>query len=310
MRVGYDPRKGRIKTDAGVTIDRAFLAHVHLNAEQAVAADSDGVAELVLGEEAQTVTEGFTNPAWPRALSVVANVSSVTGDVKITGTNFAGETITETFTLNGKSADNGDLAFKTITKVELPAQSHTPAKQTETIEITGAPNQNGTITVSVTATALGDDSPASVEVALTTTDHDTVTKVAAAIVEALNTDDTISAYFTASNEAGVITLERNEPADNDATLAIAITAGSTGVTTGESTNGTTGVPYDIVYVGWTDKLGLPYMLAHNTVLAAYLNNTKESNAPTVTTDVDEIEKNTIDLNSSLNGTPVDIYLIV
>lgn len=32
--------------------------------------------------------------------------------------------------------------------------------------------------------------------------------------------------------------------------------------------------------------------------------------PTVTVDADEIEKNTIDLNSALDGTQVDAYLIV
>ena len=63
-------------------------------------------------------------------------------------------------------------------------------------------------------------------------------------------------------------------------------------------------------VGWGDKLGLPYMLSHNTILAAYLNNTLEGTAPTVVVDDDEIEKNTIDLHSALNGTVVDAYVIV
>ena len=79
---------------------------------------------------------------------------------------------------------------------------------------------------------------------------------------------------------------------------------------GASTNGTAGVPYDKISVGWGDKLGLPYLLPHNTVQQAYLNNVKESTAPTVTTDNDEIEKNTIDLYSALNGSAVDIYLFV
>jgi hypothetical protein len=67
---------------------------------------------------------------------------------------------------------------------------------------------------------------------------------------------------------------------------------------------------DTVSVGWCDKLGLPYMLAHNTVLLAALDNAREATAPTVTVDADEIEKNTVKLSSALAGAAVDIYLIV
>lgn len=65
-----------------------------------------------------------------------------------------------------------------------------------------------------------------------------------------------------------------------------------------------------VKVGFGDKLGLPYKLAHNTVLAAYLDNTKEGTAPTVAVSATALESNTIDLNSALNGKVVDAYLIV
>lgn len=63
-------------------------------------------------------------------------------------------------------------------------------------------------------------------------------------------------------------------------------------------------------IGWGDKLGLPYKLTHNTVLAACLNNVKESTAPTITFSAAAIESNTIDLNSALDGHVVDVYLIV
>jgi hypothetical protein len=62
-------------------------------------------------------------------------------------------------------------------------------------------------------------------------------------------------------------------------------------------------------IGWGDKLGIPYKLNHNTVLFAFLNNTKEGTAPTVVTNSSVLSKNTIDLNSALNGTKVDVYLI-
>jgi hypothetical protein len=67
-----------------------------------------------------------------------------------------------------------------------------------------------------------------------------------------------------------------------------------------------GATYD---VGITDALGMPYALTHNTVLAAYRNNTKEGTLPTVIVNADWT-KNLVDLSSALNGTPVDVYLIV
>ena len=42
------------------------------------------------------------------------------GNVVITGTDINGATITETFALNGTSAQTGDKAFKTVTNIALP----------------------------------------------------------------------------------------------------------------------------------------------------------------------------------------------
>ena len=67
---------------------------------------------------------------------------------------------------------------------------------------------------------------------------------------------------------------------------------------------------DTVSVGFCDKLGLPYMLDHNTVLMAFRNKVREATAPTVTTSATAIEGNTIKLASALNETQVDIYLMV
>lgn len=62
-------------------------------------------------------------------------------------------------------------------------------------------------------------------------------------------------------------------------------------------------------IGWGDKLGLPTELSHNTVLFAFLNNTKEGTAPTVAVSASAIESNTVDLNSALDGNVVDVYYI-
>lgn len=63
-------------------------------------------------------------------------------------------------------------------------------------------------------------------------------------------------------------------------------------------------------IGFGEKLGLPYKLTHNTVDKTYLNNVLEGTAATVTVSATAIESNTIDLNSALNGTVVDVYLHV
>jgi hypothetical protein len=307
----YNYKMGQtIQTNAeGVSVDRGFIAHYHIPGEDAPAASSNGVLVATkLTDAEQEITAGITNPAVPRNIRINGNVNGITGKVKITGTNFAGKVITEEIQANGTTAKDGNLAFKTVTKIELPIQNNTPAAQTETITVTKAPENGGDITVTVTAAAL--ESPVSVTVTLNTTDHNDVTKTAAAIVTELNDDDDIKAAFTASYEAGVITLTANEPAVDDETLAITVNAGETGMTVGSSTDGTPGAPYEKISVGWGDKLGLPYFLTHNTVLAAYLGGTKEANAPSVSVDADDLENNTIDLHSGLNGTAVDIYLIV
>lgn len=110
--------------------------------------------------------------------------------------------------------------------------------QTETIAVTAACTTDGNLTVAVTSALL--PAPVAVTVAVTTADN-TVTAVAAKIVAALNASPAIAALFTASNSSGTITLTANSTQANDSTLAIAVTVGSTGVTVGDSTNGTAGV---------------------------------------------------------------------
>ncbi|MEN6349333.1 MAG: hypothetical protein ABFD08_08070 [Syntrophomonas sp.] len=313
----YNHKMGqKIQTDApGVSCYRAFLAHFQVAAADAVALSANGVKALTnLGAAAQAIATGIINPAVPRALSIVGNVAGITGDVVITGTNYADGAITETLALNGVTTVNGNKAFKTITKIDLPVQVHTPAAQTETQQITHKADSAGTITIAVTAAALGTASPKSVavEVAL----DDTASEVAALIIEALNNDEDVSAAYIASvTGAGsdTVTLTAKTPLANDATLAMGfVDTDTTGVTAGASTNGTTGVPYDKVSVGWNDKLGLPYKLARNTVQykQTFLNNTVESTEPTVAVSATAVESNTIDLNSALDGHQVDVCLFV
>jgi len=67
---------------------------------------------------------------------------------------------------------------------------------------------------------------------------------------------------------------------------------------------------DEVQVGVANKLGLPYKLNRDTILKAYRNDVLESVHPTVAVDSANIENNTALLDSAMNGTNVNIYLIV
>jgi hypothetical protein len=288
----------------------AFLAHFQVSAENALAADTDGIhAAANLGAAAQEITTGFTDPAVTRSVTITGNVSGIDGVVEIEGLNDFDEVISEELTANGVSTVESIKVYKKVTKVSLQIQDHTPAAQTETKQVTHGATSAGTITLTLTAAGYDGD-PVEVEVEA----EDTVTEVAGKIADALNAQDEFAAMFMASvtgESSDTVTLTAAAPAANDSTLSLAFAdTDTTGVTMGSSTNGTAGVPYDKISVGWGDKLGLPYLLPHNTVQATYLNNVKEATAPTVTTDSDEIEKNTIDLNSALNGSAVDVYLFV
>jgi hypothetical protein len=313
---GYNHKFGqKIMTDIeGVDIDRAFLAHYHIDAEDAPAASSDGVhAAMNLGAAVQAITTGITNPAVPRNIRIDGNVSGINGKVKITGTDFAGTVITEEIQADGTTAKDGALAFKTVTKIDLPVQNHTPAAQTETIQVTQGCSTAGNLTVAVTAAALGQDSPVSVTVPVTT-DDDTAAEVATKIAAGLNADDKIKAVFAATvTGAGndTITLTAKAPAANDNTLAIAVTVGSTGVTVGNSTAGTTGVPYDQISVGWGDKFGLPYKLyADELVILKLFNKAVEATEGTITADATDLAKNVYDPNDTTLGVDIDLYIIV
>lgn len=191
----------RLQTDAGgVTVDRGFMAHLQVSAAAATAADTDGIHAAVTDNGAQQViTTGITQPSVPR--NITATAGGTAGDIKdvqviIEGTNMNGDAITETlpkFTANTAGTVIGSKAFKTVTKITIPAH----------------------------------------------------------------------------------------------------------VGTGATTE-----------IGFGEKIGLPHKLAHNTALAAYLDNAKEGTAPTVTVSATALESNTVDLNSALNGTVVDVYYIV
>ena len=187
----YD-RGQKIKAEGG-PVDMGFIAHVELSADQTVAADADGIAEITMGANKKTVTTGLADMPACRNLTVVGSAAGIIGTLKVTGTNMAGDEIEESFTLNGTTAQTGSKAFASVTKIEVPAKH----------------------------------------------------------------------------------------ADDDA-----------------------------VQIGWGVKFGIPYKLALNTVLAAFVNGSKEGTAPTVAVSASALESNTISMNTAPSGKATHYYLIV
>lgn len=312
----YNPNAGQqIRGGGRARTDMGFIAHFQVLAAKAVAASTNGVMALrALAAAAQAgVSTGLTSPTAPRNLQIVGNVAGINGKVTIHGTNYADEAISEEFTANGVTPVLGNKAFKSVTSVDLPIRNHVPAKQTETKAVTHKADAAGTITLTLTAAGLT-GSPLATEVEVA--QDDTAIQVATKIVAALNAVAAIAAMFILSNEDGAsatVTITAKAYAADDATLSLAfVDTDTTGVTMGASTNGTAGIVEDKISIGWGDKLGLPFKLAHNTVFPGmtYLNNVKEGTDPTVAVSASAVESNTIDLNSALNGTIVDSYLIV
>lgn len=91
-------------------------------------ADTDAVHAAVEDNgESQVITTGITNPPTPRVITATAGGTE--GDikaikVKVEGTNVLGESISEelgAFTVNTPGTKVGAKAFKTVTKITIPA---------------------------------------------------------------------------------------------------------------------------------------------------------------------------------------------
>lgn len=304
----------RITTDCDVAADRAFIAHYSIAAADAVAESDDGVlAATDLNATAQVVTTGLSNPAVPRNVKVKGNASGINNVVKIYGTNFADEAITEEITPNGETAVAGDLAFKTVTKVDLPVEDHTAAKQKTTSAVSAATGP-GTATLLVEGGVFGTEG-IEVDVVLTSGDVATPTAAATAIKNALNADDAFAAHFVATSSTANVIMEARVAAPQDTTVDLTVAdAGETGLVIGTIDVDTVSGVRDRISVGWGRKFGIPYRLAADEqVLLKLVDNAAEGTAGTIAADAVDLEKNVYALHSSttIDGTkPIDLYIIV
>lgn len=124
----YNQKLGiqKLCTDVqGISCLRGFIALFQVAEEDAVASNETGIhAAVALTNAAQEVKTNITNPAVPRNILIKGNAAGIAGDVTINGTNYDGEVISETIALNGSTAVEGAKAFKTVTKIDLPAETH------------------------------------------------------------------------------------------------------------------------------------------------------------------------------------------
>jgi hypothetical protein len=121
----YNQKLGQvIQSDVpGLNADRAFLAHVSLGSP-AAASNTAGHAAITLADGATTeVTDGITNPDVPRAIRIKGNAEGIAGNVVIEGTNELDEAITETIVAADAGVVDGTKAFKTVSKITVPART-------------------------------------------------------------------------------------------------------------------------------------------------------------------------------------------
>jgi len=114
--VKYSKWKGPI----GSTVQPASTTQRTINV--AAISNTAILAATALTTSEQTITTNITNPDVYRVLSVKGNEADMNQTVILIGTNFAGERIADSMTLNGTAVVNGVKPFKTVTKIILPAQ--------------------------------------------------------------------------------------------------------------------------------------------------------------------------------------------
>lgn len=307
-RVPFNPKIGQIKTDAGnFAVDRSFLAHY--STKPAAASTTDVLPFTKLGAAVQNgVLPVGAIPDVPRNVQVDANNSAVKKDIKIYGTNFAGEAIDETIKTNETTAVAGTKAFASITKIDLPIQQNAGAKHKSTVAVSAVTGA-GTAVLEFTSAATG--AAYSINCVLATADIADTTAAAAKIKAVLNANTKFAAAYLADSSTNNVTIERKINENSDTTVNLTVkAAGDTGLVLGTIATDTTAGVCDEVSIGWGSSIGIPYKLSADELVIANLFNNSDD-AGTVTNDATNLEKNVFAVSGTLDGTaPLDLYIVV
>ena len=268
-----------------------------------VTTDNDGLlVDTDLGATTLVINKGeggLVDPDFPRVITVKGNVSGLVKHVLFEGTDFAGAAITDDITMNGASAVESLRAFRTITKITLPALTHTGRKQQETATANGTLSAaSGTVSVTIIAAGM---TGTGVPKLIPTTTGDSASVWAGKVRDALSIDANVLAMFNVSGETTAIILTRKTEEADDGTLNIALANGtSTGViTAGTSVDTVTGVVHDRVRVGFVNKFGLPKVLLNAGLLLVHFYD-GSNDAGTVAIDV-SLSKNIYPLAGTPDG---------
>ena len=90
-----------------------------------------------LVNSALVITTGITQPDMARVLSIVSGGSghNAAGVVVINGTDYRGNTIADTITLNGNTTVNGIKAFASVTSIDMTGVTGNDANNTVSVGI-------------------------------------------------------------------------------------------------------------------------------------------------------------------------------
>lgn len=306
-RIPFNPKIGRIKTDAGnFAVDRSFLAHYSTKPAAASTVNVLPFTKLSATAQAGVIVTKVADV--PRNVQVDANNSGVKKAIKIYGTNFAGEAIDETITTNETTAVAGTKAFASITKVDLPVEHNTGAKHKSTVAVTASTTAGASVLTFVSA-ATGE--AYDITCTFDATQAASTTAAAARIVAVLNADTKFKAAYTATASTADILIERKINENSDDTINLTVKDNGDGDLALGTINKTTVTgKCDEVSIGWGSSIGIPYKLtAAELVIANLFNNADD--AGSVTKDAANLEKNVFAVAGTLDGTaPVDLYIIV
>lgn len=308
-RVPFNPKLGRIKTDGLEPCDRAFMARYSVKPE---AESDDSVGVFPLTAEPQTITVGFEHPDVARNLKIKGTVAQMTGDVKITGTDMSGTTFNETIALNATATTSvaGDYAFYSISKIELPAQYTTPVKQKATVKVS-AITKAGEPVLKFESAATGND-PINIAVVLVAADVESAAACATALAKALNANPVFSSAWGATASGDTLELEALVPDEQDASVDLTVDdADETGLTLGSiNVSATVGVAPDKVKIGLGKRIGIPYRLKYKEQVVVKMTG-GAADGGTIVSDDEDLYKNVLPSNKTINGTNVvDLYIIV
>jgi len=273
------------------------------------AASTTGVHAAVTDNGAQqVVVNGLIGPPFPA--KITATAGGTAGDIKaitvtVAGLDPAGQSISEVlpaFTVDTPGTVTGLKVFAKVTSVTIPAHDGTGA--TTAIGHTGSP--------AVATTGW-------VKAAVTDNGAPQVFTGTALINPDVPRCITATAGGTGADIKAIqVVVEGTDAAGNPITESLpAFTVDTPGTVTGtkafktvtkvtipahDGTGATTAI-------GTSEKIGLKEARKRKTVLASYLNGVLEGTAATETFDATDVSKNTVDLNSALNSTPVAVEYV-